>query len=184
MTSFTLDSLDALPAPLLNAVGQHFSNDESKVRAVFAPWCNAKFERIIDGISVWKRQNPWSFERAIRESVERDLEKFADIFSTNRPYFACSEITSQHILTSPYPDLLNDANYWAFVSQTSLGDEDFFRQRMEKPMPLYDGKSRLDYYCQQLSTPSFSMRLGLKRPRDILFQLWQDIELENSGNYR
>jgi hypothetical protein len=44
-------------------------------------------------------------------------------------------------MRSAFPDVLIDAQYWAFIMQMCLGDKAFFQNRISHGVPFLDGRS-------------------------------------------
>ncbi len=174
--------LQTLPSPLLNLLDKYLDSDESKRRAILAPWCNSRCNRIIDGLSVWTRKTPWKIELEVRRDVEVDLKQFSQIFEPSLPFFPTDQTNVKTQLKSAFPDVLTDAQYWAFVYQTSDGSKDFFDSRMMSPLRCNNGKSRYDILKQKKTQTGLRKMFGGRYSTELL-QLWRELDFSNSGNY-
>ncbi len=139
--------LHSLPPALQASLQGHFDNDESRRRAVLAPWVFAGFSAIYPlGVSCWDPLRSFihrSKARAFRESREGEffaIEQNApyddpgieppgriapqiSIFDPSLPFFP-TPLTEVHTpMLSPWPDVVSHAEFWAFATQLCLGNE-------------------------------------------------------------
>lgn len=141
--------LNALPAPLQDLLDKYFDNDESKRRAVLAPWCDSGCHAIGEDFFAWKTTR----------------------FGAMR-------------VRSAFPDVLTDAQYWAFVMQMCWEDEKFFQSRITHGVPFLKDRSRLDELRRyKFPTPLERLMIWRKSFGGALFDLWKDLDFDNSGNY-
>ena len=139
-------NLHSLPPALQTSLQRHFDNDESRRRAVLAPWVFNEFATIHrDAAWAW---NPWqSFWRRqwakdIREArqarfftIKQDppyegpgqeppgcITPPISIFDPSLPFFP-TPLTEVHTpMLSPWPDLVTHAEFWAYTTQFWRGD--------------------------------------------------------------
>ncbi len=152
-------NLQSLPPALQASLQRHFDNDESRRRAVLAPWASAGFNVIHTGgewawdpwQSFWRRQ--WA--KDIRES--REARFFAitqdipyegpgqeppgritpsiSIFDPSLPFFP-TPLTEVHTpMLSPWPDLVTHAEFWAYTTQFWRGDAPYSALYLKRHLP-------------------------------------------------
>ncbi|MBW8829745.1 MAG: hypothetical protein JF606_10000 [Burkholderiales bacterium] len=177
--------LKKLPRKLQATLDKHFDNDESKRRAALAPWCAAVCS------SVWPRGTwPWSLSaywwrprvaRLIREQTETfftmhvgDLSNLPSLFDPHLPFFPTPLTNVTKPMVSPWPDVLSDAEYWAFVMQLHDGDEAWARNRLGGWIPQ----------MREAVHPHGTKRLFFWRSKSaILSDLNWRMSAQNVGDY-
>jgi hypothetical protein len=126
--------LNTLPRTLRKVLDQHFDNDESKRRAVLAPSVGHCESIIGNGLWAWSPLRYfWRRKRArlIRESREKFFKLVVNdrepgspsIFAPDQPFFPTPLTKVTVEVRSPYPDVLSDAEFWAFMMQLHMGNE-------------------------------------------------------------
>ncbi len=128
--------LQALPMALRAALDASFDDDESKRRAVLAPWADAGYVSIFsDGLDAWQEDRAWLLRRGAREAKrERLVREFfsqrvqtvdgsnPSIFDRNLPFFPTRLCEARAVLRSPCPQWICDAEFWALTMQCVDGD--------------------------------------------------------------
>lgn len=135
--------LKKLPAELQATLDRHFDNDESKRRAVLAPWVATVCSTVIDQ-ALWAWQPSSRFwRRKWAAEVRKDREEFfamrvgiaedaPSMFDPPLPFFPTPLTHVTETITSPWPDVLSDAEYWAFVMQLHDGDKEWAFRRISR----------------------------------------------------
>ena len=151
-------NLQSPPPALQASLQRHFDNDESRRRAVLAPWASAGFNVIHAGgewawdpwQSFWRRQ--WA--KDIRESREARFFTITQnipydgpgreppgrvtppisIFDPSLPFFP-TPLTEVHTpMLSPWPDIVTHAEFWAFATQLCMGNPVSAKSEIERYM--------------------------------------------------
>lgn len=150
--------LNALPPALQASLNRLFDNDESRRRAVLAPWARAGFNVIHDGgewawdpwRSFWRRK--WASDiRRSREDEFFALQQDApdqsaaapppapalqvSIFDPSLPFFSTPLTEVRETMLSPWPDVITHAEFWAFAAQFCKGDAEFAAGELEHYLP-------------------------------------------------
>lgn len=180
--------LKQLPRELQGALNKHLDNDESKRRAVLAPICSAACEAIVseNGSALWawtplKRFWRRQWARDIRNSREQfftlhvgDLSNLPSLFDPDLPFFPTPLTNVTKPMVSPWPDVLSDAEYWAFVMQLHDGDEAWARNRLGGWIP----------HLREVAHPHGMKRLFFWRSKSaILSDLHWRMSAQNVGDY-
>lgn len=176
-----LIDLNTLPVSLQEMLDKHFDNDESKRRALLAPWCDSGCHAIHEGLFAWRTKRCGALR--VRAAVDVAFGRYANILQPDQPFFPTDQTIVTKEMRSAFPDVLTDAQYWAFVMQMCWGDEEFFQNRISHGVPFLDGRSRLDE-LRRIKFPTPLGRLMIWRDySSALYSLWKDLDFSNSGNY-
>ena len=190
--------LNALPPALQASLGRIFDNDESRRRALLAPWAAAGFSAIHDGgewawdpwRSFWRRK--WASDiRRSREDEFFALQQDApdqsaaapppapalqvSIFDPSLPFFPTPLTEVRETMLSPWPDVITHAEFWAFAAQFWSGDAKYAASRLE-------GYGYVSALCKAMHPT------GLQRLRPwARSAVWRDIvwrtEMDIAGNF-
>ncbi len=136
--------LNPLPRALQASLSRHFDNDESRRRAVLAPWALAGFSCIYpEGVWAW---DPWrsltrrKWAREVREGreqrffaneqhrIEEDTvlvpsnpPPMTSIFDPAMAFFPTPLTEVKRPMRSPWPDVITDAEFWAYAVEFRSG---------------------------------------------------------------
>ncbi|CBL45580.1 Hypothetical protein HDN1F_19970 [gamma proteobacterium HdN1] len=174
--------LNTLPGPLQEMLDRYFDNDESKRRAVLAPWCDSGCYAIGEDLFAWKTTRFGAMR--VRTAVDNVFKRYANILQSEKPFFPTDKTIVTTEMRSAFPDVLTDAQYWAFVMQMCCEDEEFFQSRITHGVPFLQDRSRLDELRRhKFPTPLGRLMIWRKSYSSALFDLWKDLDFDNSGNY-
>ncbi len=150
--------LHTLPPALQASLSRLFDNDESRRRAVLAPWVRAGFTSICpDAEWAW---DPWrsfwrhKWAKGIRAQSEDEffaLQQDApyqgmgepppaaqpqiSIFDPSLPFFPTPLTEVRETMLSPWPDVITHAEFWAFAAQLSKGNAASTARTLECYLP-------------------------------------------------
>ena len=188
--------LHTLPPALQASLSRLFDNDESRRRALLAPWAAAGFSAIHNaGEWAW---DPWrcfwrrNWARDIRCSREDEffaLQQDApyqgmgepppaaqpqiSIFDPSLPFFPTPLTEVRETMLSPWPDVITHAEFWAFAAQLSNGN-------------ARSAASELEGYVPSLRKAMHPTGLQRLRPW-ARSAIWRDIvwrtEMANTGMF-
>ena len=190
--------LHTLPPALQASLNRLFDNNESRRRAVLAPWVRAGFTSICpDAEWAW---DPWrsfwrrKWAKGIRAQSEDEffaLQQDApyqgmgepppaaqpqiSIFAPSLPFFPTPLTEVRETMLSPWPDVITHAEFWAYAAQFWSGDAKY-------------AASRLDGYGYVSALRKTMHPTGLQRLRPwARSALWRDIvwrtQMDIAGNY-
>jgi hypothetical protein len=125
--------LQQLPRELQAALQRTLPDDESRRRAVLAPWVAGQCTRILDQTWPWEptrrfwrtRRAAWvchAAEQFMRCTLDPSDERSPSIFSASQPYFRTDQTAAGQTLVSPWSDVFSDAEFWALTMQMYAGD--------------------------------------------------------------
>jgi hypothetical protein len=178
-TTTTLLELSTLPEALRAALDASFDNDESRRRAVLAPWSLCGYQTIHgDRLREW-RGGFWRASALRRESEIVSNEFFAlrckffddtslSIFDPSLPFFETPLTQVEACVRSPHPKWMSDAEFWAFAYQSCDADVDAARVELEKHGPSIDA-----VLAQSEGRGADAARLGVLKRMTTIANAWR-----------
>lgn len=139
--------LGTLPRALRKTLDQHFDNDESKRRAVLAPWSKAEFKCLWpDEMHHWGIWRKWilrssrsrrlrmRYETAFFKMVLHDMSNSGSIFSPEQPFFPTPLTNVGEAMRSPF-DEVSDSEFWAMTMQIGSGNAQWIAEQIRRWLP-------------------------------------------------
>ncbi len=180
----SLFDLTSLPLELQATLQRLLPDEESRRRAVLAPWVAAQGQTIATHTWPWV---PWQrFWRAHAAANTRALcEQWLasrlnphdpaspSVFDPALPYFPCPQTRVTRVLNSPWPSIFTDAEFWALTMQLFDGEPDTAQRVLTGWV----------HQCQAQKHLAAGQSLSASERRALLREIWQLETARQSGNF-
>ncbi len=174
--------LGSLPAALQTPLVRLLPCDESRRRAVLAPWLAVFGEPVIDHPWPWEplkrfwreadaAQVRARFEAYLCRTLHPGAARSLSIFDPGLPFFPCALTQATHTWRSPWPGVFTNAEYWAITMQLFNGDPAHADELLQGWVLREGPHGRL-----------IDKQLSPSERRHLIAEIW-DIEIERRTGY-